>query len=342
MIKEALAKLIQFYDITTEEAAACMNEIMEGNATPAQIAAFITALRMKGETVEEITGCARVMREKASRVHLPKDAMDVVGTGGDGANTFNVSTCSAFIVAAAGMPVAKHGNRAVSSRCGSADVLESLGTNITLLPAQALACFEKTGLCFMFAPGYHASMKHAAGPRKELGIRTVFNLLGPLSNPAFVPYMLLGVCSEKLVEPLARVLLGLGIRRALSVYGQDGLDEISVSAPTAVCEVANGTVKNYVIEPSQFGFAPASLDDVRGGSAGENAKDILSVLSGKKGPKRDIVLMNAGAALYAAEKAASIEEGIALAAQAVDAGAAMEKLDVYRRVSQSLAEAEAV
>ena len=341
MLKEILPKLIGFQDIPAEEAAASMTEIMEGGATPAQIAAFITALRMKGETVDEITGCARVMREKASRVHLTKDAIDVVGTGGDGANTFNVSTCSAFVVAAAGMPVAKHGNRAMSSRCGSADVLEALGTNIMLAPEQALACFEKTGLCFMFAQGYHASMRHAAGPRRELGVRTVFNMLGPLSNPAFVPYMLLGVYEEKLVEPLARVLMGLGIRRALSVYGQDRLDEISISAPTTVCEVKKDRVENYVIEPSQFGFAPASLNDVRGGGPEDNAKDIVSVLSGDKGPKRDIVLMNAGAALYVAMKTDTIGEGVALAAQAIDSNAAINKLEEYRRVSQSLAKTSA-
>lgn len=339
MIKETLAKLIGYQDISMDEAAACMNEIMDGAATPAQIAAFIMGLRMKGETVEEISGCARVMRQKASRVRLPVDAMDIVGTGGDGANTFNVSTCSAFLVAAAGMPVAKHGNRAMSSRCGSADVLEALGTNISLAPDQAIACFERTGMCFMFAQGYHASMKHAAGPRREVGISTVFNVLGPLSNPAFVPYMLLGVYEEKLVPLLAGVLNRLGIKRALTVYGQDGLDEISVSAPTAVCEVHHGKIEHYVIEPSQFGFVPATLDDVRGGGPEENAKDIRSILSGQKGPKRDIVLINAGAALYIAGKAETIREGIALAASVIDSGAAKNKLNEYARVSQSLAEA---
>ena len=337
-MKETLKKLIGYEDITMDEAAACMGEIMDGNATPAQIAAFVTALRMKGETVDEIAGCARVMREKASRVRLNADAMDVVGTGGDGANTFNVSTCSAFVVAAAGMPVAKHGNRAMSSRCGSADVLESLGTGITLGPAQALACFERTGMCFMFAQGYHASMKYAAGPRRELGVRTVFNLLGPLSNPAFVPYLLLGVCEERLVALLAGVLNRLGIRRALSVYGQDGLDEVSISAPTTVCEVHRGKLEYYVVEPEQFGLNRAKLDDVRGGDAKENADHVVSVLSGDPGPRRDIVLINAGAALYAAEKTNSIADGIALAAKTIDAGAALQKLEEYRRVTQSLAE----
>jgi anthranilate phosphoribosyltransferase len=338
MIKEALVRLTAFEDITAGEAAAAMEEIMAGEATPAQIAAFLTALRMKGETVEEITGCAQVMRERASRVHIEGDAMDIVGTGGDGANTFNVSTCAAFVVAAAGMPVAKHGNRAVSSRCGSADVLESLGTNITLTPAQALECLRETGVCFMFAQSYHASMKHAAGPRRELGVRTVFNVLGPLSNPALVPYMLLGVYSEPLVEPLARVLLGLGVKRALSVYGQDGLDEISVSAPTTVCEAGEGGVRGYVIEPEQFGLRAGNLEDVRGGDAETNAALIQAVLSGEAGARRDIVLLNAGAALYASQKAESIQDGVALAARTIDSGAALEKLEAYRRVSQNVKE----
>lgn len=337
-MKQTLIKLMGFEDITMEEAAKCMGEIMDGRATPAQIAAFVTALGMKGETVDEIAGCARVMRERASRVRLKEDAMDVVGTGGDGANTFNVSTCSAFVVAAAGMPVAKHGNRAMSSRCGSADVLESLGTAISLGPAQAVACFEQTGMCFMFAQGYHASMKHAAGPRREIGVRTVFNLLGPLSNPAFVPYMLLGACEERLAVLLAGVLNRLGIRRALSVYGQDGLDEVSICAPTTVCEVNRGRLEYYAIEPSQFGLKTARPGDVRGGDAKENAGHILFVLKGNAGPRRDIVLMNAGAALYAAQKAASIDEGIALAKRAIDSGAALAKFEEYRRVTQRLAE----
>jgi anthranilate phosphoribosyltransferase len=339
MIKEAIAKLIAYQDITAEEAAASMNEIMSGEATTAQIGAFLAAMRMKGETTEEIIGCARVMREKAEHVELSSDAIDIVGTGGDGANTFNISTCAAFVVAAAGMPVAKHGGRAVSSRCGSADVLESLGANITLTKEQAAVCFDQAGLCFMFAPAYHKSMKHAAGPRKELGLRTIFNILGPLANPASAQYQLLGVCDEKLVEPLARVLLSLGIKSAMSVHSHDNLDEISVSAPTTVCEVRNGRLTGYILHPGQFGIAQSSLDDIKGGDAALNAQIVLSLLKGQKGPKRDIVLLNSGAALYIAGQARTLKEGLALAADAIDTGAALQKLELYKSVSNAVAEA---
>jgi len=338
MIKDAIRKLYAFQDITAEEAAASMNEIMEGDASNAQIGAFLTGLRMKGETIEEIMGCARVMREKAEQVDLPRESLDIVGTGGDGANTFNISTCSAFVVAAADVPVAKHGNRSVSSQCGSADVLENLGGNISLSPDQAVACFSQTGICFMFAPVYHKSMKHAAGPRKELGQRTIFNLLGPLANPARASYQLLGVCDEKMVEPLARVLLGLGIKNAMAVCSHDKLDEISISAPTTVCEVRDGRVSGYIIHPGQFGLELAQLSQVVGGDAEENAAIIREILAGAQGPKRDIVLLNSGAALYIAGKARTMREGIVLAAEAIDSGAAAAKLEAYRRVSQSFTE----
>ena len=299
-------------------------------------ALFLAALRMKGETIEEIRGCAQVMREKAERVILPVEALDIVGTGGDGANTFNISTCSAFVIAAAGVPVAKHGNRSVSSKCGSADVLENLGGSISLAPAQAVECFKQTGICFMFAPVYHKSMKHAAGPRKELGQRTIFNLLGPLANPAQAAYQLLGVCDEKMVEPLARVLLGLGIKNAMAVCSHDKLDEISVSAPTTVCEVRDGRVSGYIIHPGQFGIPLARLEDVVGGDAQENAEIIRQIFAGETGPKRDIVVLNSGAALYVAGFARTMREGIVLAAEAIDSGAAARKLADYVTVSHAL------
>lgn len=339
MIKDAIAKLIAFQDITAEEAAASMNEIMNGEATTAQIGAFLAAMRMKGETTEEIIGCARVMREKAEHVILSSDAIDIVGTGGDGANTFNISTCSAFVVAAAGVPVAKHGGRSVSSRCGAADVLENLGAYITLTKEQAAECFRRAGLCFMFAPAYHKSMKHAAGPRKELGLRTIFNILGPLANPASAQYQLLGVCEEKLVEPLARVLMNLGVKSAMSVHSHDNLDEISVSAPTTVCEVRGGRITGYILHPGQFGITPSKLDDIRGGDAALNAQILLAILKGQKGPRRDIVLINSGAALYIAGKARTLKEGLALSADAIDSGAALNKLELYKFASSSVAEA---
>ena len=340
MIKQAIAKLTNFEDISFTEAAETMTEVMSGQATEAQLSAFLIALRMKGETIDEIAGCAKVMREKAEKVELGNaEALDIVGTGGDGANTFNISTCSAFIVAAAGVPVAKHGNRSVSSRCGSADVLEALGTNISLLPSAAADCFNQTDLCFMFAPAYHKSMRYAAGPRKELGLRTVFNILGPLINPAQVRNQILGVCDEKLVEPLTRVLASLGVKNALTVNSHDGLDEISVSAPTTVCELRDGRLTGYIIHPYQFGLQLCNLDELRGGDADENAEIIKGILSAKlTGPKRDVVLLNSGAALYIAGKAQTIKEGMRLATAAIDTGAAWKKLEDYRQVSNSLKE----
>ncbi len=340
MIKEAITKLTNFEDITFMEASEAMTEIMSGQASPAQLSAFLIALRMKGETIDEISGCAQVMREKAAKVELGSDdAIDIVGTGGDGANTINISTCSAFVVAAAGVPVAKHGNRSVSSRCGSADVLESLGVNINLLPAEAVECFHKTGLCFMFAPTYHTSMKYAAGPRKELGLRTIFNILGPLANPARVRNQLLGVCDEKLVEPLTRTLANLGVKNAMTVSSQDGLDEISISAPTTVCELRDGRLTGYIIHPYQFGIKQCSLDEIKGGDVEENAEIMKGILSGTlTGPKRDVVLLNSGAALYVAGKAQTIKEGLRLATLAIDTGSAWQKLEDYRKCSNSLKE----
>ena len=330
VIREIIIKLADRVDISADEAAVSMNEIMSGEATTSQIAAFLTALRMKGETLEEITGCARVMRDKADRVHLSKDAIDIVGTGGDGANTFNISTCSAFVVAASGLPVAKHGNRSASSKCGSADVFESLGVNITLTAEQAMECFSETNICFMFAPVYHKSMKYVGAARKEIGLRTIFNFLGPLANPAFAPYQLLGVCDEKLAEPLAGVLQNLGVKGALSVHSHDHLDEISISAPTTVVELKDGKISKYIIHPEDFGFGKSSIDDIRGGGSAENADIILKIFSGEKGAKRDIVVMNSGAALYIAGYVKSIKDGIKLAGETIDSGAAMRKLLDYK------------
>lgn len=340
MIREVIAKLANFENITAEEAASAMNEIMNGEATQAQIGAFLIALRVKGETIEEITGCAKVMREKADNVGInSEEAIDIVGTGGDCANTFNISTCSAFVVAASGVPVAKHGNRSVSSRCGSADVLEALGTNITLSPSNAAECLKRTNICFMFAQSYHKSMKYVAGPRKELGLRTIFNILGPLANPARVQNQVLGVCDEQMLEPLTKALAGLGVRNIMTVNSQEGLDEISVSAPTNVCEYRKGKFSRYVISPQDYGINPGSLDDVRGGDAVENAEIIRNILEGKlKDAKRDIVLINSGAALYIAGNAQSIKEGIKKAADAIDNGSASRKLEEYRKLSNRMRE----
>ncbi|MBW2990058.1 anthranilate phosphoribosyltransferase [Candidatus Woesearchaeota archaeon] len=329
MIKEAISKLVEKKDLTLKEAEEVMDEIMSGNATDAQIAGFLIALRLKGETIDEITACAKVMRKKASRIR-PKNQsrlIDVVGTGGDRSGTFNISTVAAFVVAGAGIPVAKHGNKGVSSRCGSADVLKALGINIDLEPKKVEQCISEVGIGYMFAPKFHSAMKYAIGPRKELGVRTIFNILGPLTNPAEAPYELMGVFDPSLVKPLAEVLGKLGCRHALVIHG-NGLDEITLDAPTKVAEYRDGHVSCYEIRPSEFGIRLAELKDIKGGSPEDNAKITLSILSGKeKGPKRDIVLLNAGAAIYTAGKASSIKEGIVLAKESIDSGKALEKLD---------------
>ncbi len=328
-MKAILGKLMLLENLTTEEAVQAMETMMSGEATQSQIAAFLTALRMKGETVDEISAFANVLRGKAERVHLPVEAMDIVGTGGDGANTFNISTAASFVTAAAGMPVAKHGNRAASSQCGTADVLEALGCRITLTPEQAASCLARTGICFLFAQSYHTSMKHVAQPRREMGVRTVFNLIGPLSNPAFVKHQLLGVASEALIEPMAQVLANLGMKHVMVVFGEDGLDEFSISAGSQVAEVVNGQLTRFRVEPEDFGLTRGAKLDVRGGNAEENAEILRSVLSGETGSRRDIVLLNAGAALCVADKAGSIDEGIRMAAEVIDSGAALAKLEAY-------------
>ncbi len=331
MLKEAIVKIVDKQDLTYDEAYAVISEIMSGETTPTQNAAFLAALSTKStkaETIDEIAGCGAAMRDKATRVDTTGiECMEIVGTGGDNAKSFNISTTSAIIMAAAGVKVAKHGNRAASSWSGTADCLEALGVNINLEPEKCIEMLNKVGFCFLFAQKYHTSMKYVGPIRKELGIRTVFNILGPITNPASPKVQLLGVYDELLVKPLAQVLANLGVERGLVVYGQDKLDEISLSAPTTICEFRNGWYKDYVITPEQFGFERCTKDDLRGGTPEENAKITRDVLSGAKGHKRNVVLMNAGAALYIYGKADSIENGIKLAAEMIDSGKATETLE---------------
>lgn len=327
MIQEALNEVLNKKDLSYEMACAVMAEIMDGTATNAQMGAFLAALRMKGETVTEITACAEVMREKGLKVEVPFDVMEIVGTGGDEVGTFNISTTSAFVVAAGGVPVAKHGNRSVSSKSGAADVLESLGVKIQTTPEQAKASVREIGISFLFAQSYHGAMKYVAPARKELGIRTVFNVLGPLTNPASTNYILLGVYEKAMLPVMARVLLGLGIKSAMIVYGNDRLDEVSISDKTSVAEVRDGKITEYEIAPEDFGFPRASKEEIVGGIADENAKITRGILDGSiRGAKRNIVLMNAGCALYVSGKAATIADGIRLAEQQIDSGKALEKL----------------
>ncbi|HHV62778.1 MAG TPA: anthranilate phosphoribosyltransferase [Firmicutes bacterium] len=340
MIREFIAKAASRQNLSVEEAEAAMNEVMSGLATPAQIAGYLTALKVKGETCEEITGSARAMRSKAVKVKTKHPTViDTCGTGGDGARTFNISTAAAFVLAGGGVPVAKHGNRSVSSMSGSADVLEALGININLSPEQVGLCMDETGFGFLFAPHLHTAMKHAIGPRRELGIPTIFNILGPLTNPASAQCQVVGVFSEGLVETIARVLANLGVRSALVVHGLDGLDEISISAGTRVAHLADGNIRSYYIEPEDFDLPRASLDDVRGGTPSENAAIIMDVLGGARGPRRDIVLLNAAAAFVAAGAARDIGEGIGLAREAIDSGRAMEKVEEVRRFTGRFASA---
>jgi anthranilate phosphoribosyltransferase len=332
MIVEAIGKLVEQRDLTQEEATAAMRQIMEGHATPAQVAAFLVALRMKGETIEEITGCARVMREKVTPVRGPDAGLvDTCGTGGDGSHTFNISTTAAFVVAAAGVPVAKHGNRAVSSRSGSADLLQALGVPIELTPEQAEACLAEIGITFLFAPLYHAAMKFAVGPRRDIGVRTIFNILGPLTNPAGARHQLLGVYRKELTEPLARVLGNLGAARAFVVHGADGLDEITTTGETYISVLDGGTIAPLVISPEQFGLPRAPRDALTGGDAQHNATITMAVLEGKHGPQRDVVLLNAAAALTVAGATLDIAAGLKEAAHALDSGAALEKLRSMQR-----------
>lgn len=328
MLQQAIKKLVEFQDLTEEEAGEAMREIMSGSATPAQIASFLTALRMKGEKVEEILALARTMREFCLRVRPKVDdrLVDTCGTGGDRIKTFNISTCSMFVAAGSGVRIAKHGNRSVTSKAGSADVLEFLGAKIDLGPEGVERCIEQVGIGFMFAPVFHPSMKFALGPRREMGIRTVFNILGPLTNPAGAKGQLLGVYDSKLTEPMARVLEKLGVERAMVVHGLDGLDELSTLGRSRISELCNGQVRTYEISPEQFGLPRTNVEDLLGGGVEENAKILLQVLKGCSGPKRDIVLLNSAAAIWAGGLATDLQEGIKLAVQSIDSGNAYSKL----------------
>ena len=330
MIKEATAALIDHNNLTYEQANAVVNEIMNGETSQVQTAAFLAALSAKGETIEEISACAAAMRDHALPVEYDGDLLEIVGTGGDGAGSFNISTTSSLVIAAGGVPVAKHGNRAASSKSGAADVLETLGVKITLTPERSAEILKKINICFLFAQNYHIAMKYVAPIRKELGIRTVFNILGPLSNPAGANMELMGVYDQSLVEPLAQVMANLGVNRGMVVYGQDSLDEISMCAPTSVCEIRDGKFTSYEITPEQFGYERCEKGALTGGTPAENAEITKAILKGEeKGPKRQAVCLNAGAALYVAGKAGTLEEGVRLAEQLIDSGAALKKLEEF-------------
>lgn len=350
MLKEVILKVVTRQDLMEEEMVRAMEAIMSGEATDAQIAAFITALRMKGETVTEITAAAKVMRAKATRIPLGDNLVDLdrdeinvdwetivdtCGTGGDATQTFNVSTTTAFVVAGAGLKVAKHGNRAVSSRCGSADVIEALGINLSLTPEQVAQCIEEVGIGFLFAPQLHGAMRFAIGPRREIGIRTIFNILGPLTNPAGANVQVLGVYDPGLTEPLAQVLGNLGTRRAFVVYGEGSYDEISIVGPTRVSELNNGQVRTYTIAPEDFGLKRASLEDIRGGDVFENARIVRRVLKGEGGPKEDMVALNSAAAFIAAGLTPDFPAGIALAREVIHSGKALAKLEALVAKSRS-------
>ncbi len=335
-IKEMIVKVVEGYTLRETEAAAAMLDIVEGLATPSQIAAFVVGLRMKGESAEEIAGLARIMRQYATKVDAGPDVVDIVGTGGDGARTFNISTISALVVAAAGARVAKHGNRGVTSACGSADILEAFGMAIDLPPEDVAACVRETGFGFMFAPLYHPAMRHAVTPRREIGVRTVFNLLGPLTNPAGATAQVTGVAVGELTPTIAEVFRLLGSRRALIVHGRDGLDELSISESTRIFDVRDGRVQEYEFTPEQVGLQRAAPDAVRGGTVDANLQLARSVLSGESGPPRDVVLLNAAAGLLVAGQVDRLQDGVELAAEVIDSGKARAKLEEVRSVSTSL------
>ena len=336
MIREAIVKIVNKGDLTYDEAYTVMNEIMSGETTPTQNAAFLAALSTKSaraETTDEIAGCAAAMRDHATKVDTGMETLEIVGTGGDNAHSFNISTTSAIVAASGGVKIAKHGNRAASSQCGTADCLEALGVNIQQSPARCVELLKEAGMCFFFAQKYHTSMKYVGAIRKELGFRTVFNILGPLTNPGSPSMQLLGVYDEYLVEPLAQVLVNLGVRRGMVVYGLDKLDEISLSAPTRICEIRDGWFKSFVITPEEFGFERCSKEEVKGGTPEQNAEITRALLGGEKGAKRNAVLLNAGAALYIGGKAESMKEGVALAAELIDSGKALKTLEKLIEVS---------
>lgn len=334
MIKEAIAKVIQGQDLTQNEAVEVMNEIMSGQATEAQIASFITAMRMKGETVDEITGAALVMRQKVTQIKVEGDFVDTCGTGGDGLHTFNISTISAFVVAGAGIKVAKHGNKSVSSKCGSADLLASFGVNIELPPEKIEKCINEVGIGFLFAPKLHLAMKYAIGPRREIGIRTIFNILGPLTNPAGAKCQLLGVYDEKLTESLVKVLKNLGSKRVFVVHGEEGVDEVSICTRTKISELKeDGKISTYWITPENFGLKRAFLDEIKGGETQKNLEMALEVLKGKRGVRRDVILLNAAFGMIVGGKAQTVQEGIELATKSIDSGMALEKLERLKEMS---------
>ena len=334
MIKEAIIKLSKKEDLSYQEAETVMDEIMSGQATPVQMSSYLTALSMKGETIDEITASAAGMRAHCIKLLHDLDVLEIVGTGGDGANSFNISTTSSLVIAAGGVPVAKHGNRAASSKSGAADVLEALGVNITIPPEKSAELLKKINICVLFAQNYHIAMKYVAPIRKELGIRTVFNILGPLSNPAGANMELMGVFDQSLVEPLAQVMAKLGVNRGMVVFGQDKLDEISMSAPTSVCEIKDGWFQSYEITPEQFGYTRCSKEDLVGGTPQENAEITRAILRGEEtGPKRQAVCLNAGAALYIAGKAETMEAGVRMAEELIDSGTALSKLNEFIKIS---------
>ena len=336
MIKEAIIKIVSKGDLSYDEAYAVMNEIMSGETTATQNAAFLSALSTKSaraETTDEIAGCAAAMRDHATKVDTGMDVFEIVGTGGDNAHSFNISTTSALVAAAGGMKVAKHGNRAASSLSGTADCLEALGVNINQSPARCVELLREVGMCFFFAQKYHTSMKYVGAIRRELGFRTVFNILGPLTNPASPAMQLLGVYDEYLVEPLAQVLVSLGVKRGMVVYGMDKLDEISLSAPTRICEIKDGWFRSTTVRPEDFGFERCAKADLKGGTPAENAATTRAILSGQQGHKRNAVLLNAGAALYIGGKADSMEKGVVLASEIIDSGAALQTLEAFVEVS---------
>ncbi len=335
MIREAILKLVEREDLTAEMAGQVMDEIFDGQASEVQKSAYLTALSMKGETIDEITASARSMRSHAVRLEHDMDVLEIVGTGGDKSNSFNISTTAALVISAAGVPVAKHGNRAASSKSGAADVLEALGIKIDVSPERSAEILKEIGICFLFAQKYHGAMKHVGPIRGELGIRTIFNILGPLANPANANMQVMGVYDESLVEPMAEVLSNLGVKRVMVVYGQDRMDEISHSAPTSVCEVKDGQFKTYTITPEQFGFEICSKEELVGGTAEQNAEITRQILDGQKGPKRNVVVMNAGAALYIAGKCATMEEGCRMAEECIDSGKAKAQLERFVRATNA-------
>lgn len=335
MIKEAIQKVVTKQDLSYQEAETVMDEIMSGSASQIQMSAYLTSLSLKGENIEEITASAAGMRKHCIRLLHDMEVLEIVGTGGDKSNSFNISTTSAIVVSAMGIPVAKHGNRAASSKCGAADVLEALGVNINILPEKSKELLEKIGICFLFAQNYHIAMKYVAPVRKELGIRTVFNILGPLSNPAGANMQLLGVYDEELVEPMAKVLANLGVKNAMVVFGQDGLDEISMSSATTVCEVRNNEFRKYTLEPEQFGMERCKKEDLLGGTPEENAQITLSILKGEKGPKRDAVVLNSAAALYVADSSLTLLEAVYKVQETIDNGSALKQLERFVSLSNS-------